>query len=201
VSGGHSQIVLVKSPLEMKVIGQTRDDAAGEAFDKSAKLLGLEYPGGPLIDHYAKKGNGKKFKFSKSVIPGYDYSFSGVKTSILYFLKEKLKENPNFIKENMHDLAASIQKTIVEMLVDKLTKAALENNITEIAIAGGVSANSELRSLITEVAGEHNWHTYFPELEYCTDNAAMIAVAGYYKYQKQDFIGLDVTPLARMPIS
>ena len=201
VSGGHTQIVLVESYLKMEVIGQTRDDAAGEAFDKSAKLMGMDYPGGPMIDKHAKLGDGNRFKFAKSQISGYDYSFSGVKTSILYFLKKEIKENPDFIEENINDLAASIQKNIVEVLVDKLQKAADENNITEIAIAGGVSANSGLREHITEVAIKNNWQTYFPALEYCTDNAAMIAVAAYYKFKEKDFAGLDTTPLARMPLT
>ena len=201
VSGGHTQIVLVKSYLKMEVIGQTIDDAAGEAFDKSAKLLGMDYPGGPMIDKHAKLGNSNRFKFAKSRISGYDYSFSGVKTSFLYFIKKEIKENPKFIEENINDLAASIQKNIVEVLVDKLEKAASDHNITEIAIAGGVSANSGLREHITNVADKNNWQTYFPALEYCTDNAAMIAVAGYYKFKENDFVGLDVTPLARMPLS
>ena len=201
VSGGHTQIVHVESYLKMEVIGQTRDDAAGEAFDKSAKLMGMDYPGGPMIDKHAKLGDGNRFKFAKSQISGYDYSFSGVKTSILYFLKKEIKENPDFIEENINDLAASIQKNIVEVLVDKLQKAADENNITEIAIAGGVSANSGLREHITEVAIKNNWRTYFPALEYCTDNAAMIAVAAYYKFKEKDFAGLDTTPLARMPLT
>lgn len=200
VSGGHTQIVLVKDFLNMKVIGETKDDAAGEAFDKSAKLLGLDYPGGPMIDNYAKKGDGKRFKFSKSKVPGYDYSFSGIKTSILYFLKEEIKKDANFIKDNLPDLAASIQQTIVEMLVEKLEMAAIENNITDIAIAGGVSANSGLRKAISEIAMKNRWQTYFPALEYCTDNAAMIAMAGHYKYMAKDFVGLDVAPLARMPL-
>ena len=200
VSGGHTQIVLVESYLKMEVIGQTRDDAAGEAFDKSAKLMGMEYPGGPMIDKHAKLGDGNRFKFAKSQISGFDYSFSGVKTSILYFLKKEIKENPDFIEENINDLAASIQKNIVEVLVDKLEKAADENKIKEIAIAGGVSANSGLREYITEVAIKNKWRTYFPALEYCTDNAAMIAVAAYYKFKEKDFVGLDTTPLARMPL-
>jgi N6-L-threonylcarbamoyladenine synthase len=200
VSGGHTQIVLVESYLKMEVIGQTRDDAVGEAFDKSAKLLGMDYPGGPMIDKHAKLGESNRFKFSKAQISGYDYSFSGVKTSFLYFLKKEIKENPKFIEENINDLAASIQKNIVVALVEKLQKAASEYKITEIAIAGGVSANSGLRKHITEVASKLNWQTYFPALEYCTDNAAMIAVAGYYKFKEKDFAGLDITPLARMPL-
>lgn len=200
VSGGHTQIVLVMDFLNMKVIGETKDDAAGEAFDKSAKLLGLDYPGGPMIDEYAKKGDGDRFKFSKSKVPDYDYSFSGIKTSILYFLKQEIKEDANFIKANISDLAASIQQTIVEMLIEKLAQAAIENKITDIAIAGGVSANSGLRKAITNMAHQHNWQTYFPALEYCTDNAAMIAMAAHYKYEAEEFVGLDIAPMARMPL-
>ncbi len=201
VSGGHTQIVLVNDFLDMKVIGETRDDAAGEAFDKSAKLLGLEYPGGPLIDQYARNGDANRFKFSKSKVPGYDYSFSGIKTSVLYFLKAEIKQDSNFIKDNISDLAASIQKTIVEMLIEKLVLAAVDNNITNIAIAGGVSANSGLRESITEMARQYNWQTHFAALEYCTDNAAMIAIAAHYKYLSKDFAGLDIAPLARMPLA
>ena len=200
VSGGHTQIVLVTNFLEMKVIGETKDDAAGEAFDKSAKLLGLDYPGGPMIDEYAKKGDGNRFKFSKSKVPGYDFSFSGIKTSILYFLKKEIKTDTNFIKDNISDLAASIQQTIVEMLIEKIELAANENNISDIAIAGGVSANTGLRDAISDMARKNNWQTYFPALEYCTDNAAMIAMAAHYKYLAEEFVGLDVAPLARMPL-
>jgi len=200
VSGGHTQIVLVKDFLDMKVIGETRDDAAGEAFDKSAKLLGLDYPGGPLIDKYAKIGDSSRFKFSKSKVPGYDYSFSGIKTSILYFLRQEIKKDAGFIKDNIADLSASIQKTIIEMLIEKLELAANENNLSDIAIAGGVSANSGLRDAITDMAKNNNWQTYFPALEYCTDNAAMIAIAGHYKYAAKEFVGLDIAPLARMPL-
>ena len=200
VSGGHTQIVLVNDFLDMKVIGETIDDAAGEAFDKSAKLLGLDYPGGPMIDHYAKQGDGNKFTFSKSKVANYDYSFSGIKTSILYFLRKEIKQDANFIKDNIADLAASIQRTIIEMLIEKLEKAAVANNISDIAIAGGVSANSGLRKAITEMAEQNNWQTYFPALEYCTDNAAMIAMAAHYKYKAEEFVGLDIGPLARMPL-
>ena len=200
VSGGHTQIVMVNDFLDMKVIGETKDDAAGEAFDKSAKLLGLDYPGGPMIDNYAKKGDGSKFKFSKSKVPDYDYSFSGIKTSILYFLRKEIKKDADFIKDNMADLAASIQRAIVEMLIEKLEKAAKDHGITDIAIAGGVSANSGLRKAITIMAGQNNWQTYFPALEYCTDNAAMIAMAGHYKFKAKEFVGLDIAPLARMPL-
>jgi tRNA N6-adenosine threonylcarbamoyltransferase len=200
VSGGHTQIVLVTNFLDMKVIGETIDDAAGEAFDKSAKLLGLNYPGGPLIDKLAKEGDGDRFNFSKSKVPDYNYSFSGIKTSILYFLRKKIKQDADFIEDNLTDLAASIQQTIVEMLIEKLTKAADDNGIKDIAIAGGVSANSGLREAIIAAAGQKNWQTYFPALEYCTDNAAMIAIAAHYKYKKGEFVGLDIAPLARMPL-
>ncbi len=201
VSGGHTQVVLVEDPLKMKIIGETRDDAAGEAFDKSAKLLGLEYPGGPMIDQLAKEGNPDKFSFSKTRIPDYDYSFSGLKTSILYFLRKELAKDEGFIDANRADLAASIQKAIVEMLMEKLTLAANDTGIKDIAIAGGVSANSGLRTAITEAAVMYGWNTYVPSFEYCTDNAAMIAIAALYKYQRKDFTSLDVKPLARMPLS
>ena len=201
VSGGHTQIVLVNDFLKMKVIGETKDDAAGEAFDKSAKLLGLDYPGGPMIDNYAKLGDGNRFKFSKSKVPGYNYSFSGIKTSILYFLKDELKKDENFIKDNLPDLAASIQQTIIEMLSEKLELAAIENKITDIAIAGGVSANSGLRNAISDIARKNNWQIYFPALEYCTDNAAMIAMAAHYKFHLKEFVSLDIAPLARMPLN
>ena len=200
VSGGHTQIVLVNDFLEMKLIGETKDDAAGEAFDKSAKLLGLDYPGGPLIDTYAKQGDDRRYEFPKSKIPDYDFSFSGLKTSVLYFLRKELKNDPKFIEENIYDLAASIQKTIVEMLIEKLLKAAKDHNINEIAIAGGVSANSGLRLAITDIAKGNNWQTYFPALEYCTDNAGMIAMAGYYKFKENEFVELNIAPLARMPL-
>jgi tRNA N6-adenosine threonylcarbamoyltransferase len=201
VSGGHTQIVLVSDFLDMKVIGETIDDAAGEAFDKSAKLLGLSYPGGPLIDKLAKEGDGDRFKFSKSKVPGYNYSFSGIKTSILYFLRKEIKQDANFIKDNLADLAASIQQSIVEMLVEKLVKAAQDNGINDIAIAGGVSANSGLRKAIIDIAKQNDWQTYFPALEYCTDNAAMIAIAAHYKFNNEEFVGLDIAPMARMPLS
>ncbi len=199
VSGGHTQIVLVEDYLDMKVIGETLDDAAGEAFDKSAKLLGLDYPGGPLIDALAKEGDSSRFKFSKSSVPELNFSFSGIKTSILYFLKKEVQNNPKFIDDNKHDLASSIQKTIIKMLVEKLEKASSDYNIKNIAIAGGVSANSGLRQEINHLADKNHWQTFFPAMEYCTDNAAMIAMAGYIKFQQQDFVGLDIAPLARMP--
>ncbi|MEN8248197.1 MAG: tRNA (adenosine(37)-N6)-threonylcarbamoyltransferase complex transferase subunit TsaD [Bacteroidota bacterium] len=200
VSGGHTQLVVINDYLDMTVIGETRDDAAGEAFDKSAKLLGLEYPGGPLIDSYARKGDANRFKFSKSSMPAYDFSFSGLKTSVLYFLRKQIETDENFIKDNLYDLSAGVQKAIIEMLTEKLTRAADDHNIMDIAIAGGVSANSGLRDAITLIAKDKGWKTYFPEMEYCTDNAAMIGIAGYHKYLKNDFVGLDIAPLARMPL-
>jgi len=199
VSGGHTQIVLVRDYLDMEVIGETLDDAAGEAYDKSAKLLGLDYPGGPLIDGLAKFADAEKFKFAKSAVPGLNFSFSGIKTSILYFLKKELLNNPLFIEENKKDLAASIQRSINTMLVEKLEKAAFEYDISRIALAGGVSANSGLRQQLNTLAEMNQWQTFFPAMEYCTDNAAMIAMAGYIKFRQQQFVGLDIAPLARMP--
>lgn len=198
VSGGHTQIVLIKDYLDMEVIGSTIDDAAGEAFDKSAKLLGFPYPGGPLIDKHAQNGNPKRFEFSKPQIKNYDFSFSGLKTSILYFLQKQEKENPNFIKENLDDLCASIQSTIIEILLKKLKKASKELNIKEIAIAGGVSANSGLRKAIESTAKELNWNTYIPKFEYCTDNAAMIAITGKYMFDKGLFADQSVAATARI---
>jgi N6-L-threonylcarbamoyladenine synthase len=187
VSGGHSQIVLVRDYLEMEIIGKTIDDAAGEAFDKSAKLLGLPYPGGPFVD-----------KLSKLRISGLDYSFSGLKTSILYFLRDQQKVNPSFIDDNKNDLCASIQKTIVDILLDKLVKASVERGISKIALAGGVSANTGLRNRIEHEAVKRNWSIYMPEFRFTTDNAAMIAITGYYKYAKKLFAPQNISPLARM---
>ena len=200
VSGGHTQIVLVKDYLNMEVIGQTQDDAVGEAFDKGAKLLGLPYPGGPLIDKYAKEGNPDAFQFSETVMPGLDFSFSGIKTSFLYFLRDRLKENPDFVKQNMADICASLQRHLVDMLINRLIQASKSTGMSNIAIAGGVSANSALRKKIQEVAGKQNWNVFIPAFEYCTDNAAMIAIAAHYKYLEGKFSDLSVTPLARMPI-
>lgn len=197
VSGGHTQIVLAESPVKMKVIGETLDDAAGEAFDKSAKLLGLPYPGGPLIDQYAKGGNPKRFPFAEPQIPELDFSFSGLKTSILYFLQQQKKINGNFIKENIQDICASIQYRIVSILLKKLKKAAIETGITELCIAGGVSANSSLRNAFKEMGERYKWQTFIPSFEYCTDNAAMIAITGYYKYKASDFADLSVSASAR----
>ncbi|ASB49947.1 tRNA (adenosine(37)-N6)-threonylcarbamoyltransferase complex transferase subunit TsaD [Alkalitalea saponilacus] len=197
VSGGNSQIILVRNHLDMEIIGHTIDDAAGEAFDKCAKTIGLPYPGGPLIDKYAQQGNPDAFTFNKPKIPGLNYSFSGLKTSFLYFLRDQLKENPNFIDENIPSLCASLQKTIVEVLMGKLIRAAKETGIKEIALAGGVSANTGLQNAITTEAQKRGWQTYIPKLSYSTDNAAMIAITGYYKYMKGEFAGQDVVPYAR----
>ncbi|SDD01731.1 N6-L-threonylcarbamoyladenine synthase [Algoriphagus faecimaris] len=200
VSGGHTQLVLVKSPLEMQVIGETRDDAVGEAFDKTAKLLGLPYPGGPLIDRYAKEGNPRAFDFPITRMPDLDYSFSGIKTAVLYFLRDQLKANPKFIEENLADLCASIQYSLIEMLLIKLKAAVKQYGVKEIAIAGGVSANSGLRKTLTELANRKGWNLYIPKFEYCTDNAGMIAMAAHYKYVAGEFSSMDVTPLAKMKI-
>ncbi|MDG1276292.1 MAG: tRNA (adenosine(37)-N6)-threonylcarbamoyltransferase complex transferase subunit TsaD [Algoriphagus sp.] len=200
VSGGHTQLVLVKDHLDMTVIGETQDDAVGEAFDKTAKLLGLPYPGGPLIDRYAKEGNPKAFAFPITRMPGLNYSFSGIKTAVLYFLRDQLKVNPNFIDENLSDLCASIQYSLIEMLLIKLMAAVKEYGVKEIAIAGGVSANSGLRDTLSDLAQKKGWNLFIPKFEYCTDNAAMIAIAAHYKYLKGDFSSLDVTPLAKMKL-
>ena len=197
VSGGHTQIVLVEDHLKMKVIGTTIDDAAGEAFDKAAKLLGFPYPGGPLIDKHAKMGDPNRFEFSKPNLPGYDFSFSGLKTSILYFLQKQTKLNASFIEQNLDDLCASIQKTVIEILLKKLVKAATEFKIDQIAIAGGVSANSGLREAI-QLAGEKNkWDVFIPKFEYCTDNAAMIAITGKYMFEKGLFADQSIAATAR----
>lgn len=201
VSGGHSQLVLVKSPLEMKVIGETRDDAVGEAFDKTAKLLGLPYPGGPLIDRYAKEGDPRTFDFPITRMPELDYSFSGIKTAVLYFLRDQLKKNPDFITENIADLCASIQYSLIEMLLIKLKEAVKQYGVKEVAIAGGVSANSGLRNTLSKLASQKGWNLYIPKFEYCTDNAAMIAMAAHFKYLKGDFASMDVTPLAKMKLN
>jgi N6-L-threonylcarbamoyladenine synthase len=200
VSGGHTQIVLVKDYFEMELIGETTDDAAGEAFDKSAKMLGLPYPGGPLIDRYAKLGDSLKFKFTEPQIPNYDFSFSGLKTQILYFIQKEIKQNPAFLEEYRNDLCASIQERIVSILLNKLEKAADDLGISSIAIAGGVSANSGLREALEKLALKKNWKTFIPAFEYCTDNAGMIAMAGYHKYLKAEFVGQDIAPLARYHI-
>ena len=198
VSGGHTQIVEVLSTQKMNIIGNTIDDAAGEAFDKSAKILGLEYPGGPLIDKYAKNGNIHAFKFGKPKVKNLDFSFSGLKTSILYKIQENQKNNSNFIKENLEDLCASIQHSIINILIEKIEKAMKEKGIKKLAIAGGVSANSYLRKKTTELAKKNGYNLYIPKFEYCTDNAAMIAISGYFKYIKEDFSNQEDTPSARL---
>lgn len=198
VSGGHTQLVLVKSHLEMEVVGETQDDAVGEAFDKTAKLLGLPYPGGPLIDRYAKEGNPKAFNFPVTRMPGLNYSFSGIKTAVLYFLRDQLQEDPQFIEKNLPDLCASIQATLIEMLLIKLKEAMKQYQLKSVAIAGGVSANSGLRLALSELSRRKGWNLFVPKFEYCTDNAGMIAMAAYYKYLKGEFSSMDVTPLAKM---
>ncbi|WP_025764983.1 tRNA (adenosine(37)-N6)-threonylcarbamoyltransferase complex transferase subunit TsaD [Dyadobacter tibetensis] len=198
VSGGHTQIVRVDSPLEMEVIGQTRDDAVGEAFDKSAKLLGLPYPGGPLVDKYAQEGNPHAYPFPLSEMPGLDFSFSGIKTSILYFLQKQVQKDPQFIPNNLADICASIQYTLIEILVNKLKRAAKETGIRQIAIAGGVSANSGLRHRLQEMASKQRWEVFIPGFEYCTDNAAMIAMAAHYKFIAGDFADQTASPMPRM---
>ena len=200
VSGGHTQIVLVKDYFDMELIGETTDDAAGEAFDKSAKLLGLPYPGGPLIDKYAQLGNPSKYKFTEPQIPNYDFSFSGLKTQILYFLQKEKQKNEKFIEDNLNDLCASIQDRIVSILLNKLEKAADDLQITSVAIAGGVSANSGLRNSLERLANKKDWKVYIPAFEYCTDNAGMISIAGYHKYLKGEFVGQEVSPLAKYHI-
>jgi N6-L-threonylcarbamoyladenine synthase len=198
VSGGHTQIVLVKDYLNMEVIGTTIDDAAGEAFDKSAKILGFEYPGGPLIDKYAKLGNQLAFEFSKPKMEGYDYSFSGLKTSILYFIQKQQKSNPLFIEENVADLCASIQKSIIDILFVKLVQASKDLGIKQIAIAGGVSANSGLRSELARIGKENNWKIFIPKFEFCTDNAAMIAITGKYMYDSKLFTNQSIVATPRL---
>jgi N6-L-threonylcarbamoyladenine synthase len=198
VSGGHTQLVLVKDYLNMRIIGQTIDDAAGEAFDKCAKILGLPYPGGPVIDKLAMDGNPEAFKFAKPKINNYDYSFSGVKTSFLYFLRDQLHQSPSFLNTRQNDLCASIQKTIIDILIEKLIKASKDLKIKEIALAGGVAANSGLRTAITAEAEKHNWNVYFPAFKFTTDNAAMIAITGFYKFQKKEFASQDIVPAARI---
>ena len=197
VSGGHTQIVLCESPTQLKIIGETIDDAAGEAFDKSAKLLGLPYPGGPLIDKYAQEGNPHRFQFAEPQIPGLNFSFSGVKTSILYFLQDQIKKNPGFIAENINDLCASIQQRIISILLSKLKRAAAETGISNICIAGGVSANSGLRKGLKQLGEQQSWNTFIPAFQYCTDNAAMIAVTAYHKFLAGDLASLAVSASAR----
>lgn len=198
VSGGHTQIVLVKDYFDMEIVGETLDDAAGEAMDKTSKILGLPYPGGPLIDKYARLGNADAYQFPEPQIPNFDFSFSGLKTSILYFIRDNVAANPNFIQENMNDICASVEKRISTILLNKLEKAAKEYGITDVALAGGVSANTGLRLGLKALGEKHNWRTFIPAMQYCTDNAAMIAIAGYYKYLNGEFVGQNVAPMARM---
>jgi len=200
VSGGHTQLIVVKNPYEMEAIGNTIDDAAGEAFDKCGKLMGFAYPSGPVIDKLAKEGNSSAFRFSKPVVRGLDFSFSGLKTSFLYFLRDRLKEDKDFIENNKADLCASLQHTIINILVSKLVKASIQTGITEIGIAGGVSANSGLRSAVEYEASVRGWNLFIPPFGYTTDNAAMIGISGYYKFLKGDFAGQDITPLARFDV-
>jgi N6-L-threonylcarbamoyladenine synthase len=201
VSGGHTQLVLVKDYYTFEIIGQTKDDAAGEAFDKAAKLLNLPYPGGPLVDKLAQTGNSEKFEFTFPQIEEFNYSFSGLKTQFMYFLERNKKINPHFIEENLNDICASYQKHIINYLFKNLIKAAEHYKIKEIAVAGGVSANSELRKRLTDVGIEKKWNTYIPKFEYCTDNAAMIAITGYYKFLKNDFCGQEIAPLSRYSVN
>lgn len=197
VSGGHTQIVLVKDYLDMEIIGSTIDDAAGEAFDKCAKVMGLPYPGGPVIDKYAKQGDAKAFKFAKPVVADYNYSFSGLKTSFLYFLRDRMAEDPTFIEHNTIDLCASLQATIIDILMAKLIKATKDLGIKDVAIAGGVSANSGLRDAVAAEGRKRGWNTFIPEFRFTTDNAGMIAMAGLCKYKAGLFSSLDVAPIAR----
>lgn len=197
VSGGHTQIVLCRNHLDMEVLGQTLDDAAGEAFDKTAKMLGLPYPGGPVVDKLAKEGDYQRFKFPVSNIGSYDFSFSGIKTSILNFLQQQRKNDEQFVENNINDICASVQYTIIKTLLQKFEKAAKELEVSHLGIAGGVSANSGLRKAFTEMCEYNKWHAYIPEFQYCTDNAAMIGITGYYKYLRGQFADLEITPTAK----
>ena len=197
VSGGHTQILLLRSHFDMEILGQTIDDAAGEAIDKAAKIMDLGYPGGPIIDRLAKEGNADAFHFATPQIAGYDYSFSGIKTSFLYFLRDRLKEDPDFIEKHKADLCASIQKTIVDFLLKKVEKAALKYNVRQVAIAGGVSANSRLRSELQRICDKHRWQAFIPPFKFCTDNAAMVGIAGYFKYLKGEFADISLPPYTR----
>ena len=198
VSGGNSQIVRVDDPLHFEILGQTIDDAVGEAFDKCSKMMGLGYPGGPVIDRLAKQGDPERFKFAKPHIPGLDYSFSGIKTSLLYFVRDELAKDPEFMENNKEDICASFQKTLIDILMDKLIKAAKQTGIKEVAIGGGVSANSGLRERIVAEGNKRGWNTYLPEFKFTTDNAAMIAIAGYFHYKAGEQASLDVAPVSRM---
>ncbi len=200
VSGGHTQIVLVKSHLNMEVIGQTTDDAVGEAFDKTAKMLGLPYPGGPMLDKAAAQGNPTAFEFPVGNMPGYDYSFSGIKTSVLYFLRDRTKENPDFVQENINDICASVQHTLIKTLLKKVVQATKDLGIKEVAIAGGVSANSGLRAALQDYAKRYGWNVYIPAFQYCTDNAGMIAMAAHFQYLAGDFADQYTSPDPRMKL-
>jgi len=200
ISGGHTQIVRVNSYFDMEVIGQTTDDAVGEAFDKSAKILGLPYPGGPLVDKYARLGNPKAYPFTKPQVPGLNFSFSGLKTQILYFVQKQVAQNPDFIVQNMNDICASIQHTIINILMDKLKMAVKETGIKQVAIGGGVSANSGIRATLKEAEAKYGWKTFVPKFEYTTDNAAMIGIVGYKKYLEQQFNDAAVTSKARIEL-
>ncbi len=201
ISGGHTQIVKIINYFTMEVLGETLDDAVGEAYDKSAKIIGLPYPGGPLVDKYAKLGNPKSFKFTKPKVDGLNFSFSGLKTAILYFIQKQVKENPNFIEENLNDICASIQFTIVEILFDKVKKAVKQTGINHIAIAGGVSANSEIRKILKSFETTLGWTTYIPKFEYTTDNAGMIAIVGYLKFLENNFSNESITATARLKVN
>ena len=197
VSGGHTQLVVMKSHLEMEIIGHTIDDAAGEAFDKCAKVMNLPYPGGPLIDAWAKEGNPRAFTLGKPMVKGLDFSFSGLKTSFLYLLRDNLAYDPDFLEKNIKDLCASLQHSIIDILLSKLIRAVAATGITEIALAGGVSANSGLRESLQQLGRKHHWRVYIPEIQYATDNAAMIAITGYYKFMNRQFVHRSVSPVAR----
>jgi N6-L-threonylcarbamoyladenine synthase len=198
VSGGHTRIIVLKDHLEMEIIGNTIDDAAGEAFDKCGKLMGFSYPAGPLIDKLAQEGNRSAFRFSKPSVRNLDFSFSGLKTAFLYFLRDKLRDDPDFIKKNTPDICASLQNTIIEILINKLVKASLQTGIREIGIAGGVSANSGLREAVIKEGRKRDWNTFIPPISFTTDNAAMIGITGYFKYLRREFTGQEVVPLARI---
>lgn len=200
VSGGHTQLVKVSNPYTFEVLGETIDDAVGEAFDKAAKIMDLPYPGGPLIDKYAKEGDKTKFQFATTKVPGYDYSFSGIKTSFLYFIQNQVQKNPDFVKENLANICASYQHHLINVLLKNVRRVLADTGIKHLAIAGGVSANSELRTKVLELESELSIKTYIPKFEYCTDNAAMIGITAYFKFLKNDFSTLDITPLVRMGI-
>lgn len=201
VSGGHTQIVKVNDYLDMEILGETQDDAVGEAFDKIAKIIGLPYPGGPMIDRYAKDGNSHAFQFPETEMQGFNYSFSGIKTAVLYFLQRETKKDENFVKDHLNDICASVQHRLITTLLQKLKKASKHTGIKQIAIAGGVSANSYLRKILQEEGEQLDWQVYIPKFEYCTDNAGMIAMTAHYKYLQQDFLGMDASPQPRMKFS